>query len=166
MALIEEQPHRGGQLGLIALLCMLGATGCVAYSESTNNSGMSFFPAWMKNVIQQPAEIPARAQQISQPAASFIVRFNDEPELTALCRNFGRDQEAGRAAFTEWAVKYPELDGLHLVRASYSGDLILALPMDDPAGRTAYDVVEALEALENLEYAEIDEMAKVSGAKQ
>ncbi len=153
-------PHYGGHFGLAALLCMLSVTGCVAFTDQSGSIG--FLPSWAQDRVDQTPVIAAEAVQISDPAATFIVRFDDEPELEQVCKNFRRDEPGTRAAFRDWASEHPELDGLHLVRASYSGELILALPVDDPAGRSPYDVIEALETIDNLAYAELDEMATAS----
>ena len=160
-------PHYGGHIGLAALLCMLSLTGCVTLTEQTGS--MAFFPTWMKPDVEQtaqrPAVIEAQAVQISAPAATFIVRFADDPELQQVCRNFRRDETGTRAAFRDWAADHAQLRGLHLVRASYSGELILALPSDDPAGRSPADVIAALESMDNLIYAEIDSMASASAER-
>ena len=60
---------------------------------------------------------------------------------------------------------HPQLQGLQLVRASYSGELILALPQDDPARRSVSDVIAALETMDNLAYAEVDSVASTYEGK-
>lgn len=156
----QVSPHYGGQLGFAALLCMLSVTGCVTFTDQGAN--VSFLPGWAQQTTQTVPVLPADAVLISQPAATFIVRFDDEPDLDQMGRNFRRDEAGTRAAFKDWAASHKQLDGLYLVRASYSGELILALPMDDPAGRSPDDVIASLETIDNLAYAEIDEMATTS----
>ena len=161
----STRPHRGGQIGLVALIAMLLATGCVAWTEGTSEGGLSFLPAWAQqdDDVQTPTAIPAEAQTISGPAASFIVRFENEPVLSEIGKSFRRDSAAARTKFATWAEDHPEVQGLKLSRASYSGELILVLPSDDPQGRSPKDVLKALRAMENLAYAELDVMAKAGG---
>lgn len=160
MARGEVRPHYGGHIGLVALLCMLGVTGCMAFAE--NSGTATFFPGWAQTTSYSEPEV---ATLISAPAATFIVRFESEPDLQFVSRNFRRDEAATREVFGKWAAKYPPLEGLELLRASYSGELILALPVNDPAGRSPKDVIAALETMSNLAYAEIDSMATASERK-
>lgn len=154
------RPHYGGHMGLMALLCMLGVTGCMAFAENTGAT--SFLPGWAQTTSYSE---PTDATLVSANAATFIVRFNNEPELQQVSRNFRRDEAATREVFRKWAAQYPQLEGLELVRASYSGELILGLPVNDPAGRSPKDVIAALETMSNLAYAEIDSMATASERK-
>jgi hypothetical protein len=163
---IKPQPHRGGQIGLVALVAMLIATGCVAWTEKTSNGGLSFLPAWGQDRVETPQELPAEAETVSAPAASFIVRFDNEPVLSEIGKSFRRDQAAARKKFAAWLEDHPALQGLRLSRASYSGELILILPSDDPKGRSPEDVLKTLNAMENLAYAELDVMAKASGGAE
>ncbi|MHA7898235.1 MAG: hypothetical protein ACX94B_00115 [Henriciella sp.] len=156
----QASPHYGGQIGFLALLCMLTVTGCVTFTE--HGTSVSFLPGWAQQTSQVRPVLPAEAVQVSDAAATFIVRFKNEPEVDQMARNFRRDEAGTRAAFRNWANAHKQLEGLHLVRASYSGELILALPMDDPAGRSPADVIASLETIDNLAYAEIDEMATTS----
>ena len=94
-----------------------------------------------------------------------MVRFKNEPALDPVYRNFRRDEAGTRATYRDWAAAHEALNGLYLVRASYSGELILALPMDDPEGRSPYDVIAALETIDSLAYAEIDDMATTSDGR-
>lgn len=151
--------HHGGK-SLIALSCALVLSGCMAWSDQ--GQGTNFLSNWTQTASAQPALNVSQSVVISAPAATFIVRFNDEPELDKVCRNFRRDETGTRAAFNAWAAKHAPLKGLQLVRASYSGELILALPANKASGRSARDVIAALETIENLAYAEIDSMASAS----
>ena len=159
----EATPHYGGHIGLIALLSMLTVTGCVAFTNQ--NAAFGFLPALPQASFQQPALGVAQANLVRADAATFIVRFNDEPELQQVYRNFRRDEAATRQAYKDWASNHPQLKNLYLVRASYSGELILALPANDPAGRTARDVIAALQSMDNIAYAEIDSMASANEGK-
>lgn len=151
--------HHGGK-SLIALSCALALSGCMAWSDQGQRT--NFLSNWTQTASAQPALNVSQAIVISAPAATFIVRFNDEPELDKVCRNFRRDEAGTRAAFNAWAAKHAPLKGLQLVRASYSGELILALPASAASGRSARDVIAALETIDNLAYAEIDSMASAS----
>lgn len=160
MAIMGASPHYGGQIGFAALLCMLTVTGCVTFSEQAG--GPRFLPNFAQQTTKVTSALPAQTIKLSEPAATFIVKFKNEPALDTVYRNFRRDEAATRAAYADWASAYDVLNGLHLVRASYSGELILALPMDDPQGRSPDDVIAALETIESLAYAEIDSMATTS----
>ena len=163
MATTQATPHYGGHIGFAALVCMLTVTGCVTFSEGAN--GATFLSSFTQQSGGTPSALPANAIKLTEPAATFIVRFKNEPALETVYRNFRRDEAGTRDAYRDWASAYEALEGLHLVRASYSGELILALPMDDPQGRSPYDVIAALEAMESLAYAEIDDMATTSDGR-
>lgn len=151
--------HRGRKT-LAMLTCAFAVTGCMALGDG--NGSLGFMPAWSQPSTSQQAITVAQANAINAHAATFIVRFKNEPELEQVCRNFRRDEAGTRAAYKTWAAQHAPLQGLVLVRASYSGELILALPANDQAGRSARDVIAALETLDNLAYAEIDSMASTS----
>lgn len=152
--------NQRGQKVLVTLLSAFALTGCVGFGGSS--SGLGFMPAWAQPTAAQNAIAVSQSNLVNANAATFIVRFNDEPELEQVCRNFRRDEAGTRQAYQAWAAQHDALRGLELVRASYSGELILALPANDPAGRTAREVIAALESLDNLAYAEIDSMASAS----
>lgn len=163
MVRTENLPHYGGHMGLAALICMLSLTGCMAFTQKADS--LSFFPQWTNGQIEAAQLIQAQVTPTRAPAATFIVRFNDEPELQQVCRNFRRDEAGTRATFNRWASAHPQLHGLQLVRASYSGELILALPKGDPDGRSASDVIAALETIDSLAYAEVDSIASTYEGK-
>ena len=163
MATTQATPHYGGHIGAAALLCMLTVTGCVTFSEST--SGAPFLSSFTHQSNKTTSALPVKAIKLTEPAATFIVRFKNEPALDTVYRNFRRDEAGTRDAYRDWAAAHEALSGLHLVRASYSGELILALPMDDPQGRSPYDVIAALETIDSLAYAEIDDMATTSDGR-
>ena len=156
-------PHYGGQMGIGTLLCMLSLTGCMAFTDQTGS--LAFFPGWTQTQLEHPKAVEAQATPMTAPAATFIVRFNNEPILDTVCRNFRRDETGMRTSYDEWAANHRQLQGLRLVRASYSGELLLALPKNDPAGRSASDVIAALETIDSLAYAEIDSLATTSSGR-
>lgn len=160
MASSQSTPHYGGQMGLVSLLCMLCVTGCVTFTDQSGS--LTIFPSWAQTSSTATPVLQASQLQVVAPAATFIVRFNDEPDLVYVYRNFRRDEPATRAAYEKWATGHGQLQGLHLVRASYSGELVLALPRNDPMGRSPRDVIAALETIDNLAYAEIDSVASAS----
>ena len=151
--------HRGRK-SIAMLVCAFAVTGCMALGDS--NGSLGLMPAWSQPASSQQAITVAQANLVNAHTATFIVRFKNEPELEQVCRNFRRDEAGTRAAYRAWAAQYAPLRGLELVRASYSGELILALPANDQSGRSARDVIAALETLDNLAYAEIDSMASTS----
>lgn len=159
----ENLPHYGGHMGLSALICMLSLTGCMAFSQTADS--LPFFPQWTTGQIEAAQVVKAQTTPVSAPAATFIVRFKNEPELEQVYRNFRRDEAGTRAAYNQWATAHPQLRGLQLVRASYSGELILALPKNDPAGRSVSDVIAALETIDSLAYAEVDSIASTYEGK-
>lgn len=159
----KGQTHLGGQFGLLALLCMLVATGCVALMDS-DSTRTNWLPGWANVAKAQNGEIPAQGQTVTeaQDAATFIVRFDDEPVLDEVGKSFRRDEAGARAKFESWREGRAALEGLTLKRASFSGELILGLPID--SDRSAKDVLKAMRAMDNLAYAEMDAMAS-TGAK-
>lgn len=166
MATSKETPHYGGQIGLVALLCMLSVTGCVAFTGS--DSSIGFLPKWAQKRIDTPIIIPAtntQAAKPAEPAATFIVKFKNEPDLETVYRNFRRDEAGTRAAYAAWAAGHAPLKGLDFVRASYSGELVLALPKNDPAGRSVRDVIAQVETIDSLDFIEIDSVARASEGK-
>jgi hypothetical protein len=163
MATTQATPHYGGQIGFAALLCMLSVTGCVTFSEQAN--GATILSSFTQQSGKATSALPAQTVKLTEPAATFIVRFKNEPALDPVYRNFRRDEAGTRATYRDWAAAHEALNGLYLVRASYSGELILALPMDDPEGRSPYDVIAALETIDSLAYAEIDDMATTSDGR-
>lgn len=103
--------------------------------------------------------IPVQGGDALQIQASFIVRFEGEPEVTTIARNFRKDPAAAQVRFAQWARQHAALRGLILTSASYSGDLILSLPANDPLNRRPRDVLSALRAMESCAYAELDSVA-------
>lgn len=156
----EVPPHYGGQIGLLVLASMLALTGCVAFADQSGSA--NFLPGWSQKSGSAEAIVLAESAPVRAPAATFIVRFKNEPALDPVYRNFRRDEAGTRAAYSAWAAAHDQLDGLFLIRASYSGELILGLPKNDPAGRSARDVIAALQTIDNLAYAEIDSIATTS----
>lgn len=151
--------HYGGQLGLLGLIGMLVLTGCIAASEQMD-SGMTWLPAWAQQTNgSAPDVLPAQAVTEAQMKAVYIVRFDADPELAPVGKGFRKDAAASRATFASWAKSHAALEDLKLIRASYSGELILGLPEESERGGDA--VLDALNAMENLVYAERDVMAGV-----
>lgn len=179
----HKKSHWGGHLGATALLAMLLFTSCVAYSEQTANGGLAWLPAWTQSQAPRPGDtvpvtgpqttppapspkaptdLPATVEQVRQAEARFIVRFEDEPLLSNVGKTFRRDERSARASYRLWQQQNPKMTGIELLRASYSGELILVLPSDDPQNRTADDVLNALQTMDTLVYAEPDSSAKPS----
>ena len=160
MQMNEVSPHYGGQIGLLVLASMLALTGCVAFADQSGSAG--FLPGWSKGTSTANAILLADSTTAQAPAATFIVRFKNEPALDPVYRNFRRDEAGTRSTFEAWAASHEQLEGLILVRASYSGELILGLPQNDPLGRSARDVIASLQTIDSLAYAEIDSIATTS----
>ena len=156
----EVTAHYGGHIGLAVLASMLALTGCVAFADQSGST--SFLPGWSQSSSSADAIVLAQSSPIRASSATFIVRFKNEPAVDPVYRNFRRDEAGTRAAFKAWAAAHDQLDGLFLIRASYSGELILGLPKNDPAGRSARDVIAALQTIDSLAYAEIDSIATTS----
>lgn len=157
------KPHLGGHLGLTGLLVMLTATSCVALSEAQNETRALWLPAWAQTAqpVSQPVH-PATALTETSKETTFIVRFENEPLLSDVGKSFRSDPKSAQASFKLWQKQHPDMQGIKLVRASYSGELILALPENDPLDRQAEDVLKALRAMDTLVYAEPDSLAKAS----
>ncbi|MEL7231707.1 MAG: hypothetical protein AAGJ85_04275, partial [Pseudomonadota bacterium] len=118
------KPHYGGHLGLIGLLAMIGLTGCVAFNERMASTNV-WMPSWAQQTSSEaPILKPAQAVTEAEMKAVYIVRFDADPELNSVGRTFRKDAAGSRANFAEWAKDKPELDGLKLIRASFSGELL------------------------------------------
>jgi len=148
-----------GQTSMIAILGMLALTGCVNLTQNASPSLLNWWPAWQ--TLSQPQTPPPIMQQaaVDKPAATFIVRFNDEPVLTDIGKTFRRDEAGARAKFEIWQDDHPEMHGLTLIRAGYSGELLIGLPKNDALGRSPREVLAALKGMDNMAYAETDEIA-------
>lgn len=152
----------GEQLGLLSLLAALALSSCAAWSYDTTSA--NWLPGWSQ--VKKSQNIVLAQQSIAAtPAATFIVRFNDEPVISEICKNYRRDTAAAETRFAAWAKQHPQLEGLTLLRASYSGELILALPKNARNSRTPSQVLTALKAMDNLAYAEIDAVAQSGQGK-
>lgn len=161
MTLARTRPHYGGQMGLAALCCMLAMTSCATYAQQGQSGAASWLPGWAQvTKYQNKQVVTAQASTVEQPAATFVVRFDANPQITEVCKNFRRDTPAARAKFATWSKAHPELKGLVLARASYSGELVLALPKNDPDRRSPQQVLKDLKAMDNIVYADIDAIAQ------
>ena len=149
-------------LSRLGMLSAILLTGCVGLGGPSHAGGPHYFSGWFPWRIAMTGPAEAQSPAPESFTATFIVRFSDEPEVDQMCRNFRRDETGTRNAFRNWAEPYAALKGLYLVRASYSGELILGLPENDPAGRSPDQVLSELSELDNLAYAEIDQMATTS----
>ncbi|MDJ0921812.1 MAG: hypothetical protein QNI84_11845 [Henriciella sp.] len=146
--------------GLMGALCLIGVAACDTFGNTAPDQSASWIPRWMLETPEnEPEVLPAQAMTSVQPAATFIVRFRDEPALEDVCKSFRRDYNGAQAKYQAWASGRPALAGLYLSSASYSGELILALPQNDPYNRSPQDVLTALRGLNNLAYAELDSNA-------
>lgn len=145
--------------GLAILLGALALTGCVNYSHNASPGFVNWLPAWGSFGQRQVGIVTAQTASTAKPAATFIVRFNNEPVLTDIGKTFRRDGAGAQAKFATWQANHPSVQGLVLVRASYSGELLLGLPKNDPLNRTPRQVLAALRTMDNLAYAETDEIA-------
>ncbi|MBR9834410.1 MAG: hypothetical protein GYB42_04320 [Alphaproteobacteria bacterium] len=124
---------------------------------------VNWWPKWFS--LQSPQTQPVVSQQaaLERPAATFIVRFQGEPVLDDICKTFRRDEAGARAKFETWQQDHPAMQGLVLMRASYSGEIIVGLSRDDALKRTPGQVLEDLRGMDNLVYAETDEIAQPGG---
>ncbi|MEN0002125.1 MAG: hypothetical protein AAF940_14680 [Pseudomonadota bacterium] len=143
---------------IAGILCVMGVAACDTFNTAAPDQSNTWVPRWMLTEAE-PEILPAQAQTSVQPAATFIVRFRDEPALDEVCKSFRRDYSGAQARYNAWAAGQPALAGLQLSSASYSGELILALPQNDPYNRSAQDVLNALRSMSNLAYAELDSNA-------
>ena len=100
--------------------------------------------------------LPIQADDSVVRQARFIVKFRQQAALVGLGRTFRQDPAAARRHYRAWAEDYKALRGLILVGASYSGELILALPPDDPFGRRPDDILSEVGRIPSLIYIERD----------
>ena len=156
----------GSRFWLLVSLSLFSATGCMALPPNGTQGSASWLPRWNQAAEAQTMTPVAQTAATERPAATFIVRFNDEPVLSEIGKTYRRDGDGARAKFDGWCSDYPGLDGLTLVRASYSGELLLGLPQNDPMNRSPEDVLAALNAIDNLAYAELDAIAHADAKDQ
>lgn len=154
------QAPQGRQRSVLIALAILALTGCVSVTPQSSPGFVNWWPKWLS--VKSPQTPPVVAQQavLEKPAATFIVRFRDDPVMDSIGKTFRRDEAGARAKFEAWQKDRPPMQGLVLIRASYSGEIIVGLPKDDPLGRSPGQVLDDLRSMDNLVYAETDEIAQ------
>lgn len=167
---LTVKTHLGGHLSILGLVTILAFTGCLSYAEKRSMSSLDELPTSGQPPASPAAEDTSpdvstlsskgKGQTPEQRARTadtrFIVRFEEEPLLSDVAKNFRRDQKSARASYHLWQTRNRDMLGIELVRASYSGELVLRLPRNDPQRRTAEDVLAALRAIDANVYAERD----------
>lgn len=129
---------------------------------------VSWLPGWSQVRLKLLELQRDTAQQVEiqtvseQPAARFIVRLRDDPVLEGIAKNYRRDQARAEATFEDWCERQTGLEGLKLLGASYSGELVIGLPANDPYRRTPAEILATFERMDNLVYAELDAIAHPS----
>lgn len=95
----------------------------------------------------------------------FIVRFEKLPEIEACQAAWRSDPEQARAMFLDWSSAYPELSGLRLKKASYSGELVLTWTGggSDPSRADIMAARDRIVSLPIVRYADPDFTARVEG---
>ena len=156
---VHESDHYGGQMGLAAFVLMLGVTSCAALLGGEPDSRANWLPGWTRVERSAQDAILAQARTDQVAAATFIVRFHSEPAVDEICRSFRRDNAAARSRYAAWSSQYPQLSGLSLVGASYSGEMILGIAAGD-ARRSPSQILADLQSMGNVAYADIDAIAQ------
>ncbi|MEM5515398.1 hypothetical protein WNY37_00455 [Henriciella sp. AS95] len=174
--------YYGGQIGLaIVALSVCAACGVawLADSPGSSNAVLSYVPPSthtadapiaerphisgtgdrvVDNDLVRPASVTGAASTAAIVEYAIIVRFEREPLIEEIGRTFRKDPEGSRAKFARWAADEPALRGLHLERASYSGEVVLA----GSGARSLSSVISEIEAMDNVVYVERDYSAKAS----
>ena len=157
---LTTDTHHGVQLGLLVLVSMLLISSCMAFAQTNPaTSSSNWTPAWGPLAQSQPTGLQGQAGTVVKPAATFIVRIKNDPVITDICRTYRRDTPAAIAKFTRWQASHPATRGLTLEQASYSGDIVLGLPANDPMRRTPQAVLASLRSMANVAYADINDAA-------
>ncbi|MEL7548055.1 MAG: hypothetical protein AAGJ84_15485 [Pseudomonadota bacterium] len=134
--------------------------------EAVFETAQSPIPEFRTVALNSGEYIPIQEEALPDLQASFIVKFKDQAEVTALARSFRKDRVGAQQKFAQWAQSHRALRGLILTSASYSGELILSLPANDPLNRSPKDVLEAIRAMDSCVYAELDTIAYPSSRDQ
>lgn len=153
--------------GLIAVLCaaffvaglVSGPATATPQLRQIQQSWMPDWSAWQQRFQRLQSQAVKGTSEPAKPSVTFIVRLKGETEIDQACKMFGKDADGARALFKTWASRHRGLQGLTLERASYSGDIVVGLPENDPYDRSARDVLSAFQALDSIVYAEVDAYA-------
>lgn len=177
---VGTKHYYGGQIGLAVVAISVCSACGVAWLSGGSDTTLAYAPSSTER--SEPAEsaatntsdvrtdaqaagaasdddrVKVATADNSGPKFALIVRFDDEPVLDELARNFRKDPDAARARFAQWAADKPALKGLILERASYSGELVLT----NSGPRTRDQAIKDIEAMDNIAYVEPDYSAETS----
>lgn len=81
--------------------------------------------------------------------ADFIVKFDEDPKVDAIIRQFRKDEASAKQAFENWASTKPGLSGFELTGATYSGEALLRYRFNDGTAPSRAAVDEVLKQLRN-----------------
>ena len=156
----------------LAIAVWLSATAVGASAAHGQSHPATQWTGWNPGLAQirlklldAPAPELVTVESASAPVTSFIVRLRGEPDFDKVAKSFRRDKAGAMATFQAWCSRHKGLEGLVLVGASYSGELIIGLPTNDRFNRRPSDIIERFEAFDNLVYIEVDSMAHPSKGK-
>ena len=93
----------------------------------------------------------------------FIVKFQDEPGVDAILRNFRRDRESAAAAFADWAAQEHGLSDFELIGATYSNEALLRFRFEDgvtPNRAIVDEILAELRRAPNIAYCDPDFTAR------
>jgi len=157
-----------------------GATGSVATGQETDISPTIYKPAasTSSSPISRPASAATQIQAsdnsdltpaIEGQTVDFIVRFeNDDPGIEACRETFHKDKAASRKMFSDWAADYEPLQGMHLKKAAYSGEMILTWDTGSQTPAQSSEIAAKLAqitAMPNVRYADPDYTVQAEGAR-
>ena len=161
----------GSRLRGAALIAALSAVcSACAFSPFPTASAASS-PAQTSTLVSTTSQVSQagngetvliRQTEELQLRASFIVKFRNEPETLAIARSWRRDPDSATAHYHRWASDHAELRHLLLKSASYSGELVLALPASAPDHMDPDHVLASLRSMDNVAYADLDSIAHPS----
>jgi hypothetical protein len=115
-----------------------------------------------RQIVTRPPVAPPITRVPALPPLEFIVKI-DDPVAAEIARLWRSDPEGARAAFTRFAADKPDLAGLRLSGANFSGELLIAQdaprsPLERSAASTR--TLERLRGLKGVAYADANASAQ------
>lgn len=170
-------PHRGGQLGLAALVA--SAMGVSAIFLSSGNADDAAAPQTTRDGQSVEARIatpeittpmvtprtdrsdqrPASYETIDGGSVDFIVKLRGDREFDNILKLYRSDKDAAKAAYTDWIKDKDAFAGSELSSASYSGEAIITYKLGPDRPKMA-DIQRRMLDYDGVAYADPDEIAR------
>lgn len=167
-----DMPTQSGEIGLSVLISaatagtvLLGSLGMFQWYQPPNPEDTQ--AAQQVQPVEQNDDLVFEISQTDPvtPApqgrqAQFIVRVQGVDAIDECLRLYYSDRPASYEMFREWAKGHSELVGFKLVRANYSGELILSYT-PQAGGRSISAAQQELLNLEQVRYADLDHIVSI-----